>query len=260
MSDESNQSEKPSSPPSILESLAAAKPQDPQTPLADSLLLGFDTETTGVGPTDAIVSASLVLRDPSKGYAGDRTADWVINPHRHISAGASSVNGFTDDYLAAHGREPAEALDEIASLIATAQDKRIPLLAYNAPFDVQMLQLGLRHWNLAGLGARIKGLDLLVVDPLILDRHFSKRHGRRNLSSTSAFYGVSPHGSFHDASADTTAAIDLLAPMFRLYPQAGRIPLSGLMAQERDMHAQWARSFNDWQVSHGRRPISDEWM
>jgi DNA polymerase-3 subunit epsilon len=242
---------------SVLDSLNA---QEMSTQLKDSSLLGFDTETTGVGPNDAIISASLVLRNPATGYDGDVKASWVMNPHRHISQAASQVNGFSDAQVHAHGMEPSVGLPQIASLIAQAQNLNIPLLAYNAPFDVMMLQRGLHHWNLPGLGALMTRMDLLVVDPLVLDRAASDRHGRRTLSDSAQYYGVSPHGDFHDASTDTIAAIDLIAPMCAQFEQIGQIPLSDLMTRQRAMHAQWTDRVNQWRESHGKRPFADQWL
>lgn len=234
--------------------------QQPSTALKDSLLLGFDTETTGVSPSDAIVSASLVLRDPAKGFDGDVRADWVINPHRPISAAASAVNGFTNEYLQEHGQEPTRALDQIATIVARAQNRSIPLLAYNAPFDVQMLQRGLEHWKLDGLGARVHALDLLIVDPLVIDRAISRRHGKRTLTDTTQYYQVRPHGDFHDASTDTIAALDLVAPMCEASSEVAQLPVSSLMDWQRQAHKKWADQFNEWLASRGRRQIPTEWM
>lgn len=230
-------------------------PQTGTTALHDSRLLGFDTETTGARPgRDAIVSACLVLRDPARGRAGDISVSWIINPHRPMSAGASAVNGFTDDFLQENGAEPTEALGQIAQAVLDSQRIGIPLLAYNAPFDVAMLHGDLNRWNLADVDAD------LVVDPLVIDRKVSRRHGRRTLSDTTAYYGVEPDGDFHDASADTRAAVDLIAPMSTLYPQVGSLSLDEIMDWQRRAHEEWKASFNSWLESRGRRPITDSWL
>ena len=236
--------------------LSAAPEQSKDTALPDSLLLGFDTETTGTyAGRDAIVSATLVLRDPSAGYAGDTVGEWVINPHRPMNPRASAVNGFTDEFLAEHGEEPQEAIARIAQLIETAQSKRIPLLAYNAPFDVRMLEGDLRRWKLTTLPN-----GLLVVDPLVIDRAISKRSGKRTLEYTTEYYGVDPHGDFHDATADTTAAVDLIAPISTLYPQVGHLTLAELMDWQRNAHAAWRDNFNAWLGRKGRQPVRDTWL
>lgn len=242
------------------DALSALPAQPSSTMLKNSLLLGFDTETTGVGASDAIVSASLVLRDPAQGFAGDTKADWIINPHRSISSAASAINGFTDSYVAEHGQDPKKALERIASLVALAQNRNIPLLAYNAPFDVGILEHDLHRWHLPGLGARVSRFDLLVVDPLVVDRAISRRPGKRTLSAASAFYHVSPHGDFHDASTDTTAALDLIAPMCQASSTLARLPISHLMDWQRSQHKQWVDHFNEWLARQGHRQISTQWM
>ncbi|MCH4208753.1 exonuclease domain-containing protein [Bifidobacterium sp.] len=236
--------------------LSAAPEQGEDTLLPDSLLLGFDTETTGTyAGRDAIVSATLVLRDPKAGYAGDTVGEWIISPHRPMNPHASAVNGFTDEFLSEHGEEPQAAIARIVQLIETAQSKRIPLLAYNAPFDVRMLAGDLRRWKLGTLPD-----DLLVADPLVIDRAISKRSGKRNLSYTAEYYGVEPHGDFHDATADTTVAVDLIAPISALYPQVGHLTLAELMGWQRKAFVAWRDNFNTWLQRKGRQPIHDTWL
>lgn len=239
----------------LLNAIAAAPNQDDDTLLKDSWILGFDTETTGTSASDAIVSASLALRDPVYGYAGDTVAEWIINPHRRMNPGASRVNGFTDEFLAANGAQPTEAVAQIGAAVAAAQAKRIPLLAYNAPFDVRMLSGDLNRWGLEALPE-----DLLVVDPLVIDREVSKRHGKRTLTYTTEYYGVEPHGDFHDATADTIAAVDLIKPMATLYPQVGALRLGEIMTWQRQAHEHWRLSFNQWLTSQGRRPVTEHWL
>lgn len=242
------------------EALDHAPEQDPSTRLDQSWLLGFDTETTGTKPgRDNIVSASLVLRNPQAGYEDDATAEWIINPGRHISEGASKVNGFTDEYLAMKGSEPAASIEQIVGIIRIAQSKRIPLLAYNAPFDVHMLNGDIKRWCPEEVDP-LTDENLLVVDPLVLDRSISNRHGRRTLTLTTEYYGVVPHGEFHNATADTVAAIDLIAPMTTLYPQVAQITLSDLMDWQRKAHATWRKQFNEWLTSRGRYPSTENWL
>ncbi|WP_236630757.1 exonuclease domain-containing protein [Bifidobacterium aemilianum] len=238
-----------------MQAIDKAPAQGSDTLLCDSQLLGFDTETTGTrAGKDAIVSASLVLRDPAAGYQGDVVGEWIINPHCAMNPKASQVNGFTDEFLAQHGEEPTEAVDQVARIIDAAQTKRIPLLAYNACFDIDMLSADLKRWGLAPLA------EPLVVDPLVIDRAISKRSGRRTLEYTTQYYGVEPHGDFHDARADTVAAVDLIKPMSTLYPQVGKISLDELMQWQRSAFETWKESFNEWLSSKGRRPVTDTWL
>lgn len=252
----------------LLDALNAAPFQEENTPLAGSWLLGFDTETTGANiGKDAIASATLVLRNPALGHKGDTVSTWLINPHQPMNPKASEVNGFTDEYLQKHGGEPAEELELLALAVSTAQAKNIPLLAYNAPFDVAMLRHDLQRWELTSLDQRpacsistLNNHDVLTVDPLVIDRAISKRTGKRTLTVTSQFYGVEPIGDFHDATADTVAALDLIEPMSQLYECVSSMTLATIMEWQRSAYLQWRDSFNRWLQSHGREPITGTWL
>jgi DNA polymerase III subunit epsilon len=240
--------------------IAELTTQVPSCQLSDSLLLGFDTETTGVQPgKDAIVSASLVLRDPKRGYEDDIIGEWIINPHRPISSVAGRINGFTDAFLVENGAEPQEAIKKIAQVISNAQDKNIPLLAYNAPFDISMLNGDIERWCPSEYALNVP--EMLVVDPLVIDRAISHRSGRRSLEYTTEYYGVVAHGDFHNATADTVAALDLIKPITTLYPQVAHIKMDELMSWQRQAHEQWANSYQQWAKEHNRRSIfNTKWL
>ena len=252
----------------LLDAITAAPSQSENTPLAQSWLLGFDTETTGATlGKDAIVSATLVLRNPALGHKGDTVSTWLINPHQPMNPKASEVNGFTDEYLQAHGGEPTQELELLAQVISATQSKNIPLLAYNAPFDVTMLRHDLQRWQLTPLNQRptstintLTQEDVLTVDPLVIDRTISRRTGKRTLTLTSQYYGVEPIGDFHDATADTVAALDLIAPICELHEPVGRLPLSDIMQWQRAAYIKWRDSFNTWLQAHGKEPITGTWL
>lgn len=252
----------------LLNALNSSNEQDENTLLSKSWLLGFDTETTGaIIGKDAIVSATLVLRNPEAGHSADIVSTWLINPHQPMNPKASEVNGFSDQYLQTHGGEPVQELELLAKAVSIAQSKNIPLLAYNAPFDIAMLRSDLKRWDLESLNNRatcnISSLsenDILTVDPLVIDRALSMRSGKRTLTLASQFYGVEPIGDFHDATADTVAALDLIAPMSALYDQVRNMTLVNMMDWQREAYCKWKDSFNRWLESRGREPIHTEWL
>ena len=121
----------------ILEELEKI-PKQPED-LSTCDLLGFDTETTGLDyKKDSIISASLVLRDRQSGE--DKVFNFLINPNTPIDPKASAVNGFTQEFVEKNGKNQKEEVEKIAEAILLAQKKGIPLVAYNAKFDVKMLK------------------------------------------------------------------------------------------------------------------------
>ncbi|KXA17655.1 exonuclease domain-containing protein [Gardnerella vaginalis] len=249
----------------LLEALEKAPQQDSNTTLCKSMLLGFDTETTGaIVGSDSICSATLVLRDPALGHNNDVIATWLVNPHKPINPKASEVNGFTDEFLQENGGDPTQEIELLGSAISLAQSKNIPLLAYNAPFDVKMLSHDLQRWSLEPLQNRqkstVNGGEMLVVDPLVIDRAVSKRTGKRTLTYTTQFYAVEPIGDFHDATADTVAAVDLIKPISELHENVANLKLCEIMAWQREAYAKWKISFNNWLKSKGRPAGEGSWL
>lgn len=247
----------------LAETLKAMPAQDLQSALKGSALLGFDTETTGLDcKKDAIISAALVLRKSAGGESlktCDKVAQWLINPGVSINETASKINGFTDEYVKENGAKPQSSLQEIAEIIVAANEKNIPLLAYNASFDVRMLEGDLERYQMTDLAKALRD-SLLVVDPLVIDRTVSKRAGRRTLTDTTFYYGVQPRGSFHDATADTIAAIDLVKPMSDLYPQVGQLALKDLMQWQTEAHCAWIESYNRYAEEKGKPKRTDKWL
>ncbi|MFP1689680.1 exonuclease domain-containing protein [Gardnerella vaginalis] len=249
----------------LMEALNETQQQSEKTPLSQSFLLGFDTETTGaILGEDSICSATLVLRNPQNKTHNDVIATWLINPHKPINPKASQVNGFTDEFLQENGGEPTAEIEALAAAVSLAQSKNIPLLAYNAPFDVEMLRHDLKKWGLTSLNNRpnstINDGEILVVDPLVIDRAVSKRTGKRTLTHTTQFYGVEPIGDFHDATADTVAAVDLIKPISELHEDVADLELCDLMTWQRKAYTKWKNSFDEWLKSKGKPASSGNWL
>ncbi|WP_018143847.1 exonuclease domain-containing protein [Alloscardovia criceti] len=257
---------------SLLHIIEDLSPQKRTTTLSDTYILGFDTETTGVSyGKDSIVSASLVLRNPAQGFEADVTGYWEINPQMEVNPFASRVNGFTTQYLQEHGEDQKTAITRLSDIIVAAQLKNIPLLAYNAPFDIHMLNGDLKKIGSSDLVTLTRDKDadnlitqtereLLIIDPLVIDRTISKRRGPRKLVDTTEYYGVHPHGSFHNALADTVAAVDLVEPMTRLFPQVAAVSLENLMAFQRDGYQAWKQQYNEYLKKNNRRLIQGSWL
>jgi DNA polymerase-3 subunit epsilon len=218
-------------------------------------LLGFDTETTGVSPQkDRIVSAALVHRTPG---VSTEVRTWLIDPGVEIPEGACAIHGISTEQARAHGAAPREALEEIATTVAAALADDVPVVAFNAGFDLGLLDAELRRHALATLDDRIGGPVRAVVDPLVLDRSLDRyRKGKRTLGAVSASYGVlDPDGpgaaALHAADADVVATLDVLEAMIAKYPALGAMSLDELYAFQVEGHLTWATEFNEWRSRKG---------
>lgn len=214
----------------------------------DQPMVGFDTETTGVDvDRDRIVTAALVRRTA----AGTQVSRWLIDPGVEIPAAATAVHGITTEHARAHGCAPREALDEIASELAAAVTRAEPVVAFNASYDLTLLDVELRRHRLPTLPDRLGHPVRAVLDPLVLDRHLDRyRRGKRRLADVCAHYGVAAHG-LHSADADVVATLDVLAAMAQAFPQLADAEPEALHDSQVLAHRRWAESFNAWRADQG---------
>lgn len=161
-------------------------------------LFGFDLETTGVDPLhDRIVTAAIV------------TPEWewsvLTDPGIPIPDGAAKVHGITTDMARADGIPYPEALTAISQRIGLLTGTGFGLVAYNAAFDLSMLQSEERR-VFGEVRTRTPGL---VLDPWVIDKALDRyRKGARSLGATADVYGVEL-GDAHNAVADARAAVQI---------------------------------------------------
>lgn len=212
-------------------------------------LLGFDTETTGVDVTaDRIVTAALVRRDA----AGSQVRTWLIDPGVTIPAEAAAIHGVTTEMAQAQGAAPAQALDEIAAALAEALLEGVPVVAFNATFDICILEAELTRYGLMSLAERIGREISPVIDPLVLDRAVDRyRRGKRKLVDLCGVYGVGGDGDLHNADVDVIATLDVLAAMAERHPSIAELELTALHAYQAAEHTKWAVNFNSWRETKG---------
>lgn len=214
----------------------------------DGPLVGFDTETTGVDvDADRIVTAAVVRRVGGRAV----TRSWLIDPGVEIPAAATAVHGITTAHARAHGRAPAGALEEIAEALARALGRGEPVVAYNASYDLSLLDAELRRHGLRTLPERLARDVRVVVDPLVIDRWLDTyRPGKRRLGDLCAHYGVEP-GTLHDAGGDVMATLDVLAALCARFPGIGRAAPDRLHDAQARAHRRWAEGYNTWRAQQG---------
>lgn len=217
----------------------------------DGPMVGFDTETTGVdAAADRIVTAALVTRTGAE-HPDVRT--WLIDPGVEIPERATAVHGITTERARAEGVQPVEGLAQIADQITGALDAGIPVVGFNAQYDMTILEAELARHGLPTLADRLPRGIRPVVDPLVIDRHLDRyRKGPRKLIDMCRLYAVPVDADdLHAADADVLATLDLVPAIARLYPSIGEVDLDALHDQQAEAHRAWATRFAAWLKSKG---------
>jgi DNA polymerase III subunit epsilon len=226
---------------------------------AEGPLAGFDLETTGTDvESDRIVTACYAVQ-PSPD--ADVAAETILaDPGVEIPAEASDVHGITTEQARAEGIKAREAAEWVLLRLPGVPFDPMPLVVYNAPFDITIAEREARRHGL--FPAMIDGgpsgwpflPDVWVIDPLVLDKQLDRyRRGSRKLIDTCRHYGITLDDA-HNAEADTIAAIRLARAIARAYPQIAQMSLKELHDFQVKAKAEQSASFQDYL----RRKGSDE--
>jgi DNA polymerase-3 subunit epsilon len=214
-------------------------------------LAAFDLETTGIdSESDRIVTAAVSL-------VGDGRPPvfhaWLLDPGIPIPPGAAAVHGITTERARAEGRQPLEAIEEIVALLAEQLLQGIPVVAFNARFDLTCLDREARRHGVTPLLERVGGADgLLVIDPYVLDKQVDRfRKGKRTLGAVCAHYNV-PLDEAHDSHADALAAARVAWRLGQAFEELRALDLRALHEQQIAWAAEQAASFEDWLRRNGR--------
>jgi DNA polymerase III subunit epsilon len=198
------------------------------TPLKKLRYVVFDTETTGIRPSegDELIAIAAVRIVNGRILTGE-TFERLINPGRSIPASSVRIHGITEQM--ARDKPPARiVLPQFKNFVGDGV-----LIAWNAAFDMRFLEL---KQDEAGVR-----FDNPVLDALLLSIHVSDEPINHSLMATAERLGVvvtGRHTALGDAMA--TAAIwvkllDLLeARGIRTLGQAFRIS-SRLVAERRQL-------------------------
>ena len=208
-------------------------------------LVGFDLETTGTEPREARIVTAAIVELRGADVVGRRS--WLADPGIRIPAQASAVHGISSERAAAEGRPAAEVADEIAETLAGHWRRSVPVIAYNAAFDLTLLAAELRRHQLPSLSDRLDGAAIgPVVDPYTIDRSVDRyRKGKRTLEAVCAEYGVVLE-SAHDAGADALAAARVAVAIAERHPQVARLEPAELHDRQIRWYAEWAADFQQF--------------
>jgi len=223
----------------------------------DGTVVSFDTETDSPNPEVAhIVTASVVVIDGTTG-AVDRH-EWLVAVEDDIPAEATAIHGITTAHARDHG-EPARTVVRNVWQMISAACSPAPLIVYNAPFDLTLLDREMRrHYD---RGAEFER-PVPIIDPLVLDRALDKwRRGKRTLTAMSAHYGVPiSDADAHGSTADALCAARVAWKIARRYPGSCE-DLDALQVKQAGWHRAWAEHFAEYLRGQGKPAddVSPDW-
>jgi len=196
-----------------------------ERPLAELHYTVFDTETTGLNPSngDEIVAIGAV-RIVNARLLTAEVFEKLVNPRRGMSSVATRIHGITDVML--RDQPPIEqVLPGFHSFCADTV-----LVAHNAAFDMRFLQIKERA---AGV---IFGHP--VLDTLMLSAVLHPDHTDHTLEAIAARFGVGVIGR-HTALGDALVTGQIFLKMIPLLQQMGIVTLK--QAREAEQETPFAR-------------------
>ena len=211
-----------------------------RVPLWAEQLAVFDTETTGVDTVHArIVSATVALLGP-EGEVRERY-DWLIDPGIEIPEAASRVHGITTEVARTSGVRARVGVEQVIERLFGMLGRGFPVVAYNAPFDLNLLRAEAERHDLTW-----PGTPSPVIDPLVIDKQVDRyRRGKRTLEVVAAHYGVSL-GLAHDAGEDAIAAGRVAQTLARRYADVLPADAGTLHDAQVEWCAAQAANFQDY--------------
>ncbi|MDQ0575387.1 exonuclease domain-containing protein [Agromyces albus] len=223
-------------------------------PWADTLAV-FDLETTGIDvETSRIVTAYVGVLGRDGEVIEQR--DWIIDPGVEIPMAASIIHGVTTERARLEGQAPPVAVAEIIAALTGVAGRGLPIVAYNAAYDLTLLDREALRYGLTALP--VPGA---VVDPLVIDKAVDRyRRGKRTLSATAEHYGVSLIDA-HDAGADAVAAGRVAQAIARAFPELATTAVAALHARQVDWSREQAENYQAWRRANGSPEFttSGEW-
>ncbi|WP_084392599.1 exonuclease domain-containing protein [Nocardiopsis listeri] len=204
-------------------------------------MAAFDIESTGLDvENERIVTAALWRIDPARGTK--EVTAWLADPGIEIPAEAAEIHGITTERARVEGRPAAEVVTEIAAAMEAVVAEGLPLVVYNAPYDLTLLDREIARHR-PPLAA-----PPLVVDPLVLDKRVDTfRRGSRKLVDVCAHYQVPlAQEEAHGAAADALAAARLAWQIAARYPEIAELSVDDLHSSQIKWKAEQAASFQEY--------------
>jgi DNA polymerase-3 subunit epsilon len=214
-------------------------------------LVGFDLETTGVDTTtDRVVTAAVVYVAPTGEVV--RSRHWLLDPGVPIPAAASAVHGVSTQEARGSGMSAGRGVSEIIDELEGAWRSGLPVVIFNAPYDLTLLDAEAARHRLPRLATRPWWPDATVVDPLVIDRGVDRyRKGKRTLGATAEFYRAEARDA-HSALGDAAAAVAVARAMAAGHELIARADAPTLHSAQVGWHHDWAVHLQAYLCSRGK--------
>jgi DNA polymerase-3 subunit epsilon len=209
------------------------KPPLKENSWARKPLVAFDVETTGTDiENDRILTASVSIVEAD---GSTKNYEWLVNPGIEIPEDSIAIHGVTNEQ-AAKGTETSLAVEEIVNVISQAANEGYPIVAFNARFDMSILD---REAKRNQLETVYDQANPIVIDPFVLDKQMDRyRKGSRRLVAVCEQYGIEfPEEAAHDAEVDAVNAAKLARAICEEFPEELDISPRELMEKQ----TEWAR-------------------
>lgn len=180
------------------------------TPWFDLRFTSFDLETTSADPEEARIVSAAVLN--IGGRRATESWTWLVDPGVEIPEEATAIHGVSTEHVLEAGELPGDAVPAIVEQLA-ARSTGAPIVIFNAPYDLTVLDRECRRYGVQPLQDRG---DLLVVDPLVVDKHIHRyRPGSRKQGPTCRYYNIIIEAETHDSAYDARLAAFLARRLCR---------------------------------------------
>lgn len=205
----------------------------------------FDLETTGIDvDVCRIVTAFVGVLDERGEVVEERS--WLVDPGVEIPTAASLIHGVTTERARAEGVPAAGAVGEIMAALSDAAGRGMPVVAYNASYDISVLDREAQRYGYAPWRG-----PAAIVDPLVIDRAADRfRPGKRTLTAAAAHYGVDLVDA-HDAGADAVAAGRVAQAIARRFPALSAATPTDLHHWQVKWSFAQAMSYQEWRRANG---------
>lgn len=199
--------------------------------LEDLTYVVFDTETTGLMPSQDEIVQIAAVRIVNGRRVEAEVLDTLVNPHRPIPPSSTEVHGITDAMVA-----EAPDIVEVGRRFHKFAEGAV-LVAHNAPFDMEFLR---RAEPLIG-----RRFDNPILDTVLLSAVLFGQSDVHSLDALTHRIGITiPEEARHTAIGDTVATADAFLKLLPMLQGRGFETFGAVLSEVR-RHGRLLKDLNE---------------